>query len=254
MGHSNLRVVMVAAVTVTWSFMLLTGGLAFAAERDPAAAEATPADTAALDPAAFNDALQGLTPEEQDAMRDALKDFSTGQISVAREVTGAAGNEQQGLTIGNGQPNPALGAPEIGGGQVLTAQEQAVMERVNSRANELAGQGLTHEQIDGKLKDEFKEEFSRAPAHEGFGQEGGTFTEGRSTELGRPDLGDARDATGQRELMERQGGMEHSREAVETHREQPEAREMMERPTYETPTTDRSHDRPASEQGGMEVH
>lgn len=176
----NLRLWVIAAGVL--SLALWTGGSAFAADGDAVAAEAAP------DPATFEATLQGLTLEEQEAMRQAYSEVSAGQISGAREVTGPEGR----------QTNPALGAPEgylggtVGGegyvgGHVPTAEEQKMMQEADARRKELETQGLNPDAIDKRIRDEFEQKYGwerstmedmPIPPWDSV-QEGGTYGEGK---------------------------------------------------------------------------
>lgn len=146
---------------------------------------------------------------------------SQGPLTPGRE----AGENPAGIIV---QGPGSLGPDE------MTPEEQALAEKVGTRANELAGQGFSREKVDSVLRKEFEQEFKQ---FEGIAP--GERDDAHLKELSERGVPGMERAGG---LEQRGGGAE-----VERYREMMERGAAQEQTSRELPSVERGEQAPVSE-------
>lgn len=142
-------------------------------EEDQLEAAATPEGQPDYQALAAELSAQGYS---QDEVADVLEQ-AYGEVAAGAAVDGSEG----GQALAEGAPlegalygGPTAGGTTAGGTQAnLTPQEQALMETVGSQVKELAGQGLTEQQVHEAIEAQFGDQLREAAESRGieYGQE-----------------------------------------------------------------------------------
>lgn len=181
-------------------------------------------------------------PDENSAYPEKQADLETVIEQLQTENPGLSKDEAMELA-GRASAEVSREVPKPGGdaGEKMTPEEQALAEKVGTRANELAGQGLSKEKVDAALRQEFEKEFKQFEGrmgHEGIAP--GERDDARLKELyerGTPGL--VEHAGG---LEQRGGGVE-----MERYREMTEHGATQEWAGHELPSVERGERAPVSE-------
>lgn len=147
-------------ITSLWiaGWVAWPGAIALAAEGEGADMEAVIQELRAENP-------QLSESEARKLAALAAQDLREGEGTAARDLAAGTATEQAGILV---QGPTGLGASELGGGYIgggsgseMTPEEHALAEKMGARVEQLKDEGLSPEEVDATLKEEFAKEFEQ---------------------------------------------------------------------------------------------